>query len=131
MCQPQEGISHLLQSTRWLLPEQDSLRTCLLCAALTGCLLCCGALLHAAQALNLILLTAGEVRGLRDSLRHAGQQEAGQRSFLALYPCWSHSAGGQQRKGARGRGARVVTGSDCASRRRSHALLLLLLQVRC
>lgn len=45
------------------------------------------------QALNLILLTAGEVRGLRDSLRDAAASEAGMHSFTALYPCWSHSAG--------------------------------------
>lgn len=45
------------------------------------------------QALNLILLTAGEVRGLRDSLRDAATSEAGMHNFTALYPCWSHSAG--------------------------------------
>lgn len=46
------------------------------------------------QALNLILLTAGEVRGLRESLRDVSASEAGQTNFNALYPCWSHSAGG-------------------------------------
>lgn len=45
------------------------------------------------QALNLILLTAGEVRGLRDSLRGAAASEEGRTNFTALYPCWSHSAG--------------------------------------
>lgn len=45
------------------------------------------------QALNLILLTAGEVRELRDALRDAPSSAAGRTNFLALYSCWSHSAG--------------------------------------
>eukprot|EP00878_Enallax_costatus_P013877 GHUV01014512.1.p3 GENE.GHUV01014512.1~~GHUV01014512.1.p3 ORF type:complete len:285 (+),score=121.59 GHUV01014512.1:2490-3344(+) len=45
------------------------------------------------QALNLILLTAGEVRELRDSLREAASSSNGTTNFTALYSCWSHSAG--------------------------------------
>jgi vacuole morphology and inheritance protein 14 len=45
------------------------------------------------QALNLILLTAGEVRELRDTLRDAAGSSSGSTNFKALYSCWSHSAG--------------------------------------
>jgi hypothetical protein len=58
------------------------------------CLLCVCVDLLLCQALNLILLTAGEVRGLRESLRDVSASEVGQTNFNALYPCWSHSAGG-------------------------------------
>jgi hypothetical protein len=56
---------------------------------------CCVCFPLLCQALNLILLTAGEVRGLRESLRDVAASEAGQTNFNALYPCWSHSAGGR------------------------------------
>lgn len=45
------------------------------------------------QALNLILLTASEVRELRDLLRDARSNTAGADNFTAMYSCWSHSAG--------------------------------------
>jgi hypothetical protein len=48
---------------------------------------------HTLQALNLILLTAGEVRELRDTLRDAAGSSSGSTNFKALYSCWSHSAG--------------------------------------
>lgn len=47
----------------------------------------------ACQALNLILLTASEVRELRDVLRDAASSASGSTNFTALYSCWSHSAG--------------------------------------
>ena len=47
------------------------------------------------QALNLVLMTASETRGLRDALRKAGEHGNSEAEgvFRGLYPAWSHSSG--------------------------------------
>jgi hypothetical protein len=86
------------------------------------------------QALNLILLTAIEVKELRTLLRDARARPAGADVFTALYSCWSHSAGGGsagQGRGGPGEtmprfiGEAAVSGfSQWAEARRSSGLQL-------